>query len=148
MALGRYANSWPGGPEPAVLVVAEVRMGTLHGHAALARAWSRTAATAEAARTRLETIRAARAGAGGAGAALTPVERQRFDEACRDAELSEVRAQRFEDLADQAAWDGDEHTAGRHSWMAARRESAQLAGQEQHTLLTAALSRTHRSVPC
>lgn len=85
-ALGRYANAWPAGPEPAVLVAAEIRMGTLHG---------------------------------------------------------------FDNLADEAAWDGDETAAGRHSWMAERcRESAALARQEQAGLLAAARSRAGRAAPC
>ena len=135
-------------------------MGTLHGHAALARRWSRTAETdadrqraeayAAAARHRLDTIRTARAsGVGGAGAALTPDERQRYADAGRDAELSDVRAARFDGLADEVAWDGDEHAAGRHGWMAERcRESAALARQEQAALLTAARDRAHRTAPC
>lgn len=160
LALGRYAGSWPGGPAPSVLVAAECRMGTLHGHAALARQWARTAETAEdrlcaqayaeAARTRLDAIRAARSsGAGGAGAAMTADERQQYDEAARDAALSETRAKRFDDLADEAMWDGDEHSAGRHQWMAERcRESAELARQEQASLLAAAKARTGRAAPC
>lgn len=159
MALGRYANAWPAGPEPTVLVAAEIRMGTLHGHAALARQWSRTAesdtdrqraqAYAAAAQDRLDAIRTARAGVGGAGAVLTPDERAQYDAAGRDAELSETRAQRFDDLADSAFWDGDEASAGRHQWMAARcRESAALARQEQSGLLAAAKARTGRATPC
>lgn len=159
MALGEYARSWPGGPEPSVLVAAEIRIGALHGHAALARRWERTAertedrqraaAYAAAAQDRLDAIRTARAGTGGAGAALTPAERAEFEAAGRDAELSETRARRFDDLADSAAWDGDEHSAGRHGWMAARcRESAVLARQEQQELLATARSRAGRATPC
>jgi hypothetical protein len=71
-ALGEYVSRWPGGPETVVLVAAEIRISKLHGHAALARAWARTAHTdfdrqradayATAAQDRLATVRAARAG--------------------------------------------------------------------------------------
>lgn len=160
-ALGAYAARWPGGPEPAVQVAAECRMGTLHDHSALARQWAGASETAEdrqraqsyaeAGRDRLDAIRSARSsGAGGAGAALTADEREQFEAAGHDAELSETRAQRFGDLADRAVWDGDESAAGKHTWMAERcRESAALARQEQADLLTAAKARTGGSTaPC
>lgn len=168
-ALRQYRAAHPGGPSPCVLLAAECQIGALHAHVATAGGWARSSESAaerseaqryledararlharwaerdSAARDRLATVRAARAGgAGAAGVALTADEHERWVAAGRDAELSESRATRFDGLADAAAWDGDERAAGRHAWMADRcRESAALARQEQQALLERARART------
>jgi len=168
-ALARYRAVHPGGPSPCVLLAAECTIGTLHAHVTTAQHWVRSAdgdADHDEARryledaqarlharwaerdassqSRLAAVRAARAGgAGAAGVALTADERDRWETAGRDAALSESRAVRFDGLADEAVWDGDERSAGRHAWMADRcRESASLARQEQSSLLERARTRT------
>ncbi|NTW39595.1 MAG: hypothetical protein HGA44_06840 [Cellulomonadaceae bacterium] len=120
-------------------------MGTLHGHAALARAWERAAETeadharaqayAQATSARMAELRAARSTAAHGPAVLTPSARAVYETALHDQAVAEQRAARFEALSDDALMDGDDHAARRYAALADHhRTHAATAAQTLHAL--------------